>query len=814
MPMLSQPSQKYKPYTPIHLPNRQWPSKTFTKAPIWLSTDLRDGNQALVNPMTIEQKTAFFRELVKCGVKQIEVAYPSASDTDFAFVRGLVEKNEIPDDVWIQVLTPAREDLIRRTIDSVAGAKHAIIHMYNATSPTFRNVVFRNSKEQTLDLAIKHTKLVRQLTEECTEKYGTKFMYEYSPETFTQTEPEFALEVCEAVKAAWGKAGLGDERIIFNLPSTVEIGPPNHYADQIENFCNKISEREKIIVSLHPHNDRGTGIASAELGTLAGGERIEGCFFGNGERTGNVDLVNLALNLYTQGIPPNLDFSDLQTTIDVVTACNDLPIPARYPYAGELVYTAFSGSHQDAIKKGFEAQRLRHEECKVKGEPMMWDIPYLPIDPADLGQTYEALIRVNSQSGKGGIAYLLKEHLNLDLPRKMQVAFYQVVQEVSDREAREMTVDDITSAFKRTYHFGSGYKGRLSLRSFRISSLESENPKPKAGSDQESGEEDDTQRRFDGTVSVDGVYRVIRGKGNGPLSALLDALRTYLSLDFAIREYSEHTINNADQGENAQAASYVELVSATERKSTSTRQSWWGVGVDADIARSGLRAVLSAVNSAISDGRELPELKLSVGFHSKSSAQEDVASVIANQLGLELPRKYQAAFFEVVQRKALEGGAGGKGGEISIEGITQLFKDTYHYQTDDKPPTKVVMDSFKLDHIDNNRRSLTGSFTFFGGPSRTLNGSGNGPLSSLLAALHSQIAGTLTIRDYWEHSIGEGSEVRAASYVCLVYELEGGQTKKSRSSAWGVAIDTDITTSGVQAVLNAVNDLDIVLKKE
>ncbi|KAJ3932818.1 MAG: hypothetical protein NXY57DRAFT_1001330 [Lentinula lateritia] len=806
MPMLSQPSQKYKPYTPINLPNRQWPSKTFTKSPIWLSTDLRDGNQALVNPMTIEQKTTFFRELVKCGVKQIEVAYPSASDTDFAFVRGLIEKHEIPDDVWIQVLTPAREDLIRRTIDSVAGSKHAIIHMYNATSPTFRNVVFRNSKEQTLDLAIKHTKIIRELTEECTQKYGTKFIYEYSPETFTQTEPDFAIEVCEAVKKAWGKAGLGDERIIFNLPSTVEIAPPNHYADQIENFCNKISEREKIIVSLHPHNDRGTGIASAELGTLAGGDRIEGCFFGNGERTGNVDLVTLALNLYTQGIPPMLDLSDLQNTIDVVTACNDLPIPARYPYAGELVYTAFSGSHQDAIKKGFEAQRLRHEECKAKGEPLIWDIPYLPIDPADLGQTYEALIRVNSQSGKGGISYLLKQNLHLDLPRKMQVAFYQVVQEVSDREAREMTVDDITSAFKRTYHFGTGYKGRLSLRNFKISSLDSEKPKPKAESDQESGEEDDTQRRFDGTVSVDGVYRVIRGKGNGPLSALLDALRTHLSLDFAIREYSEHTINDADEGENAQAASYVELISATERKTTSTRQSWWGVGVDADIARSGLRAVLSAVNSAINDGRELPRLKLSVGFHSKSSGQEDVASVIVNQLGLELPRRFQAAFFEVVQRKALE-----EADEISIDGVTQLFKDTYKYQND-SPSTKVSMESFKLDHLDGSRRSLSGSFTFFGGASRTISGTGNGPLSSLLAALHTQIAGTLSIRDYWEHSIGEGSEVRAASYVDLVYEVTGESTKNLKSSAWGVATDTDITASGVKAVLNAVNDLNVVLK--
>ncbi|KAF9066339.1 hypothetical protein BDP27DRAFT_1393433 [Rhodocollybia butyracea] len=803
MPMLSEPSKKYRPYTPLNLPNRQWPSKTFTKAPIWLSTDLRDGNQALVNPMTIEQKTTFFRELVKSSVKQIEVAYPSASDTEFAFVRGLIEKNEIPDDVWIQVLTPAREDLIRRTIDSVAGTKQAILHMYNATSPTFRSVVFRNSKEQTIDLAVKHTKLIRQLTEECTTKHGTKFIYEYSPETFTQTEPDFAIEICEAVKNAWGKAGLGDERIIFNLPSTVEIAPPNHYADLIENFCDKISEREKVIVSLHPHNDRGTGIASAELGVLGGGDRIEGCFFGNGERTGNVDLVNLALNLYTQGIPPNLDFSDLQNTIDIVTACNDLPVPARYPYAGELVFTAFSGSHQDAIKKGFEAQRLRHEECIAKGEPQFWDMPYLPIDPADLGQTYEALIRVNSQSGKGGIAYLLKEHLHLDLPRKMQVAFYQVVQAVSDREAREMTVDDITSAFRSAYHYGSAYKGRLSLRSFKISPINDE--KSRATGDTESGEDDDIRRRFDGTVSVDGGYRVIRGQGNGPLSALLDALRTHLALDFAIREYSEHTINDADEGENARAASYVEIVPAQNRKTTSTSQSWWGVGVDSDIARSGLRAVLSAVNSAIGDGLELPELNISPGFDSKS-AQEDVASVIVSQLGLELPRRFQTAFFEVLQRKALE-----IGNEISVDGVTELFKNTYNYQND-KAPTKVCMKSFKLDQLDANRRALSGSFAFFGGAPRSISGSGNGPLSSLLSALHSQIAGTLSIRDYWEHSIGEGSEVRAASYVDLMYEVEGESSKKVKSSAWGVATDTDITASGVKAVLNAVNDLDVVLK--
>ncbi|KAI0723801.1 hypothetical protein C8T65DRAFT_564426, partial [Cerioporus squamosus] len=374
------PSIKYRPYQPLHLPDRQWPSRVNRTPPIWLSTDLRDGNQALARPMTIAQKIVFFETLVQCGFKEIEVAYPAASDTDFNFVRELIKGNKVPDDVWLQVLTPAREDLIKRTIDAVAGCKRAIIHMYNATSCLFRTVVFRNSKEDTIRLAAKHTKIVRKLAEECTAKHGTVFRYEYSPETFSQTEPEFAIEVCEAVKAAWGKAGLGDERIIFNLPATVEIGPPNHYADLIEHFCRHISEREKIVVSLHPHNDRGTSIAAAELGMLAGADRIEGCLFGNGERTGNVDLVNLAMNLYTQGIAPGVDFSDIQAVVDVVTACNDLPVDRRHPYGGEFAFTTFSASHQDAIKRGLHSL---HSQDKRPGS---WDVPYLPMDPADIGR--------------------------------------------------------------------------------------------------------------------------------------------------------------------------------------------------------------------------------------------------------------------------------------------------------------------------------------------------------------------------------------------------------------------------------------------
>ncbi|EIN07046.1 2-isopropylmalate synthase [Punctularia strigosozonata HHB-11173 SS5] len=788
MPMLPDPSIKYRPYTPLKLENRQWPSRILNKPPIWLSTDLRDGNQSLANPMTIEQKSMFFDKLVQCGLKEIEVAYPAASDTDFNFVRGLVEQKKIPDDVWIQVLTPAREDLIKRTVDAVAGAKYAILHMYNATCPCFREVVFRNSKEKTLELAIQHTKIVRKLTDECTAKYGTIFKYEYSPETFSQTEPEFALEVCEAVKAAWGKAGPGDERIIFNLPATVEVGPPNHYADLIENFCTKISEREKVVVSLHPHNDRGTGIAAAELGQMAGADRVEGTLFGNGERTGNVDIVNLALNLYTQGINPKLDFSDLQGVIDVVTHCNDLPIHPRHPYAGELVHTAFSGSHQDAIKKGFEAQKIRHQEAAKKGENLWWDIPYLPIDPADLGETYEAVIRVNSQSGKGGISYLVKQHLQLDLPRKMQVAFYQVVQDISDREAREMTVDDITTAFRKTYFFGGpSYQGRLVLRSFKISAEAIDHLDQL---DVAITEAPDERRRFDGTLSVDGVLRVIRGDGNGPLSALMNALRTHLDIDLTIREYTEHTIG---EGDAARAASYVELVPTQEniKDTKKSAQSWWGVGVDTDIAASGLRAVLSAVNAAIGD-RTLPELKLSIGFYARSG-QADIASKILNSFGLELPRRLQSAFFEVVQRTAQE-----QGGEISYQALLDLFKSTYGYESAD---SKLSMTAYKMEPLEDaeGRRIIVDALV--DGEPLSLTGQGNGPLSALLDALNKKWEGTLSIREYSEHSVGEGTEVKAASYVELVYEAEG----QPRRSAWGVATDTDIASSGLKAVFCAAD---------
>lgn len=534
------------------------------------------------------------------------------------------------------------------------------------------------------------------------------------------------------------------------------------------------------------------------MGVLGGGQRIEGCLFGNGERTGNVDLITLALNLYTQGISPNLDLSDLQSVIDVVTKCNDLPIHQRYPYAGELVFTAFSGSHQDAIKKGFEAQRLRHAEAEKIGGGKYWDIPYLPIDPADLGQNYEAVIRVNSQSGKGGIAYLVKQHLHLDLPRKMQISFYQVVQAIADREAREMTVQDITDAFRTTYHYGGQHKGRISLRNFKISG----DPGHDDASDNSSDELED-RRRFDGTLKIDGVLRVVRGNGNGPLSSLLNALQTHLDIDLTIRSYSEHSI---DEGSNVSAASYVELVPADDRKSAT---SWWGVGVASDIAGSGLRAVLSAVNSFIGD-RELPELKLNVGFNSKSSAQEDIASIIVNSLGLVLPRRLQSAFFEVVQRKARE-----SNGEISLDDLTKLFRETYRYSTDEVDPSAngIALKTFELSETSSGRHFKGTLSVSSNSTPRSVSGSGNGPLSSLLSALQSHIVqegtGTLSIREYSEHSLGEGHEVSAASFVELVFDQQG---EKGKSSSWGIASDGDITASGLKAVVAALNGLEVKLR--
>lgn len=549
--MLNTPADKYQPYPTVSLPDRRWPEQTITRAPRWLSTDLRDGNQALAEPMDSARKLQFWDLLLGCGFKEIEVAFPSASQTDFNFVRLLIEENRIPDDVTIQVLTQAREDLIHRTFESLRGAKQATVHLYNATAPLFRRLVFGMEKAQIVELATRATRLIRQL---CEENPETRWQYEYSPETFCFTEPEFALEICEAVAEIWQPC---DARpMVINLPATVEVSTPNVYADQIEYFCRHFSRRRDVCISVHPHNDRGTGVASAELAVMAGADRVEGCLFGNGERTGNVCLVTLAMNLYSQGISPNLDFSDMNRVVETVEACNQLPVHPRHPWAGRLAYTAFSGSHQDAIKKGFDARRPGDR----------WEMPYLPVDPQDIGCTYEAVIRVNSQSGKSGSAWLIEQNHGLKLPRALQQDFSQHVQQETDRHGKEMTQNALWQLFRTRY--GLVTTPQLALQSYR------------------SDGQQDGQLRLTASVVTQGGTRQLEGQGNGLLSAAAQGLSRWVNAPFVIKDYHEHTL-----GERSDSRS-VAYIRCLFQDGTSS----WGVGIDSDVARASLQALFNAVS--------------------------------------------------------------------------------------------------------------------------------------------------------------------------------------------------------------------------
>ncbi len=552
--MLRDPSTKYRPFPQVNLPGRQWPSRTITKAPRWLSTDMRDGNQALIDPMDAEKKTRFFELLCKVGVKEIEVGFPSAGATEFDFISGLVQNDKIPDDVIVQVLTQSRQDLIETSFQSLKGAKKAIVHLYNAVSPAWRRIVFGMSREEIKQIAIAGAKVLR---DEAAKQPDTDWHFEYSPETFSTAELDFSVEVCEAVMDILRPTT--DKPLILNLPATVEAATPNIYADQIEWFCRNIRSRDTVVISLHTHNDRGTGVAASELGLLAGADRVEGCLFGNGERTGNVDLVTLALNMYTQGVDPGLDFSNIDEVIQTVEYCNALPVHPRHPYAGDLVFTAFSGSHQDAIKKGFAAQEARNDE--------FWDVPYLPIDPKDLGRDYEAVIRVNSQSGKGGVAWVLEQDKGLKLPKRMQADFSRHVQALADETSRELNAADIWGRFEQTYLPGD--KDRFVLEDYEESGA--------AG-----------QRVFVGRIAVDGETRSISGRGNGLISGVIDALAGTTGPNLDVVDYSEHAIGH---GADAQAAAYVECRTADGR-------TVFGVGIDADIATASVRAVLSAANRA------------------------------------------------------------------------------------------------------------------------------------------------------------------------------------------------------------------------
>jgi 2-isopropylmalate synthase len=553
--MLRDPSTKYRPFPPIDLPDRQWPSRRITTPPIWLSTDMRDGNQALIDPMDAEKKTRFFDLIVRTGIKEIEVGFPASGATDFDYIQNLVRSGRIPADVTPQVLTQSRRDLIETTFESLRGAPRAIVHLYNAVSPAWRKIVFGMSKDEIRQIAIDGAKILRDCAGG---QPDTEWRFEYSPETFSTAEIDFSVEVCAAVMEVLQPTP--DKPIIFNLPATVECATPNVYADQIELFGRTIPDRESVIISLHTHNDRGTGVAAAELGLMAGADRVEGCLLGNGERTGNCDLVTVALNMYTQGVDPGLDLSDIDALIKTVEYCTGLPVHPRHAYAGELVYTSFSGSHQDAIKKGFAARERQNDD--------IWEIPYLPIDPADLGRSYEAVIRVNSQSGKGGVAWVLEQDKGLRLPKRLQSDFSRHVQGLADAAGRELNADDIWRLFERTYLAGDW--DRLRLQAY------DETRAPNG------------DRIFAGSIAEGGSVKSVSGRGNGLISSVLAGIRDGFGIELEVIDYVEHAIGH---GTDVQAAAYVECRSGDGAVV-------WGVGIDEDVATASVRAVLSAANRA------------------------------------------------------------------------------------------------------------------------------------------------------------------------------------------------------------------------
>ncbi|AZM53165.1 2-isopropylmalate synthase [Streptomyces sp. WAC 01529] len=563
----SMPIHKYGQYEQVGIPDRTWPDNRITVAPRWLSTDLRDGNQALIDPMSPARKRAMFDLLVRMGYKEIEVGFPSSGQTDFDFVRSIVEDEDaIPEDVTISVLTQAREELIERTVESLKGARRATVHLYNATAPVWRDVVFRGSREAVKQIAVDGTRLVMEYADKLLDD-RTTFGYQYSPEIFTDTELDFALEVCEGVMDVWQPDA--EREIILNLPATVERSTPSTHADRFEWMSRNLSRREYVCLSIHPHNDRGTAVAAAELAVMAGGDRVEGCLFGQGERTGNVDLVTLGMNLFSQGVDPQIDFSDIDEVRRVYEYCTQMEVHPRHPYAGDLVYTAFSGSHQDAIKKGFDALETRAAAAGKTVDDIEWAVPYLPIDPKDVGRSYEAVIRVNSQSGKGGVAYVLKNDHKLDLPRRMQIEFSRIIQAKTDAEGGEVTPGAIWSVFQDEYLPNPGNPwGRIQVKNGQ------------------------TTTDMDGVdtltveATLDGTDTVLTGSGNGPISAFFDALQG-IGIDVRLLDYQEHTMS---EGASAQAASYIECAIGDKVL--------WGIGIDANTTRASLKAVVSAVNRA------------------------------------------------------------------------------------------------------------------------------------------------------------------------------------------------------------------------
>ncbi len=553
---MSMPVHKYRPFPAVALPDRQWPSRTLTAAPAWCSVDLRDGNQALIAPMTVQEKKDMFKLLCDVGFREIEVGFPSASQIEFDFLRTLVDENLIPDEVTVQVLTQSREHLIRRTFEALAGVRRAVVHLYNSTSTLQRNVVFRMDQTAIKALAVNGAALVKA---EAAKMPGTDFRFEYSPESFTGTELEYALEICEAVMDVWQPTP--ERKVILNLPATVEMATPNVYADQIEWICRNIKDRDRVIISLHAHNDRGTAVAATELALLAGADRVEGTLFGNGERTGNVDIMNLAMNLFSQGIDPKLDFSNINRVIDVYERCTKIPVHVRHPYAGELVFTAFSGSHQDAINKGMKA----HEESSEA----FWEVPYLPIDPADVGRTYESIVRINSQSGKGGVAFVMEKDFGFRMPKEMQPEFSRIIQGICEKESCEIDPERIMDAFRTEY---LSRKEPYLLKSCSVK--------------EHQADETESAIEISALVKVDGAEREIRGCGNGPIDALSNALKSELGITFTLTSYFEHAL---EQGSASKAAAYIRIEDAAGK-------AFWGVGVDTSIDTASFRAIFSALN--------------------------------------------------------------------------------------------------------------------------------------------------------------------------------------------------------------------------
>ncbi len=552
--------KKYKPYPGVQLPERTWPDAMINKAPVWCSVDLRDGNQALVQPMDLQQKIKLFKLLVAIGFKEIEVGFPSASEVEFEFARTLIEENLIPEDVTIQVLTPARKELIEKSFEAVKGAEKVIMHLYNSTSTLQRRAVFKMSREEITVLGVEGAKVIKACAQNAPE---TKFRFEYSPESFTGTELDFALSICEAVMDVWQPTE--EKPVILNLPSTVEMATPNVYADQIEWFCNTIKNRKAVRVSLHAHNDRGCAVAATELALMAGGDRVEGTLFGNGERTGNVDIITLALNMFTQGVDPQLDIHDINRLIEVSEQVTDIPVHVRHPYAGELVYTAFSGSHQDAINKGMDL-------CG-RDEDGIWAVPYLPIDPTDVGRTYESIIRINSQSGKGGVAYIMGQEFGVKMPKSMHPEFGAVIQKVSDVEGRELQATEIWDSFEKEYLQSNS---PFSLVSFHVVKRHIDN------------DVEDTFAKVEAVIEDAGVAKNIEAEGNGPLDAFCAALKSGLNVDFSLSRYHEHALSKSS---SSKAVAYIEITTADGSKK-------WGVGIDTDIIVASIKAVLSALNRA------------------------------------------------------------------------------------------------------------------------------------------------------------------------------------------------------------------------